>query len=103
MKYVQSEQSALDAAGIQMEIINGLNHQQEFRQMIKNIGARQTEERAHWRMTRFLEAIVNVLEGKAIRPLAETFKDNRHKLTQGQIELCQRIESTVSEASHERP
>ncbi|MCJ7661170.1 MAG: alpha/beta hydrolase [Anaerolineales bacterium] len=33
MKYVQSEQSALDAAGIQMEIINGLNHQQEFSQI----------------------------------------------------------------------
>jgi len=33
LKYVQSEQSALDAAGIQMEIINGLNHQQEFSQI----------------------------------------------------------------------
>ena len=33
MKYVQSELSILDAAGIQVEIINGLNHQQEFSQI----------------------------------------------------------------------
>ena len=33
MNYVQSERTAFEGAGVQVEIITGLNHQQEFSQI----------------------------------------------------------------------
>lgn len=73
-------------------------HGRELRQLMKNYRKKETEDKARWRMTRFLESILQnfgAMQDHFNKGLsfAIRMENQGHKLTDHQRELCKRIDT----------